>query len=90
VKNIFVYATSPQWWVKTGDFGITKRVAGEQTGLYTQTGTPLYRAPEISGFVDEDEDVYTNESMSEALSICATVDAALFQILRHLPLSASL
>jgi hypothetical protein len=46
--------------VKIGDFGITKRVLGKQSTLRTQAGTPLYRAPEVAGFVNEGNDGYTN------------------------------
>ena len=39
------------WWVKLGDFGITKRIDNEQTALRTRIGTARYLAPEI-----EDDD----------------------------------
>jgi len=51
------------WWVKIGDFGISKRVANDQTALRTSTGTPRYLAPEVYHYVyvaDEESDVYTN------------------------------
>lgn len=51
-----------RWWVKIGDFGISKRVTNEETAFRTQTGTPYFQAPEIQGFVDEDAEtsVYDN------------------------------
>jgi len=58
-KNIFVVQKPPQserWWVKIGDFGISKRVQNEDTALRTQTGTPHFQAPEIRGFIDEDDE----------------------------------
>lgn len=38
-------------WVKITDFGVSKRWAG--TVLDTQCGTPLYQAPEVTGFLPE-------------------------------------
>ncbi|XTI95272.1 WD40 repeat-like protein [Cenococcum geophilum] len=58
-QNIFVVQKPPQserWWVKIGDFGISKRVQNEDTALRTQTGTPHFQAPEIRGFIDEDDE----------------------------------
>jgi serine/threonine protein kinase len=56
-QNIFVTRKSPRWWVKLGDFGMTKRVAGESSVLHTEVGTRAFRAPEI---MDPDVDSYTN------------------------------
>lgn len=44
--NILVVETSPQWWVKITDFGISKR-AEESSPLCTVIGTPAYLAPEV-------------------------------------------
>ena len=44
------------WWVKLGDFGITKRIDNEQTALRTRIGTAGYLAPEI-----EDDDFPDSE-----------------------------
>ncbi|KAL8744751.1 MAG: hypothetical protein Q9190_003049 [Brigantiaea leucoxantha] len=46
-QNIFVVQKTPRWWVKIGDFGITKRVGSDQTALRTETGTPYFSAPEV-------------------------------------------
>ncbi len=54
-QNIFVVQKPPsarKWWVKIGDFGITKRIDNEHTALRTQTGTFYFQAPEINGYVD--------------------------------------
>ncbi|OCK74702.1 kinase-like protein, partial [Lepidopterella palustris CBS 459.81] len=64
-QNIFVVQKPPQaerWWVKIGDFGISKRVRNEDTALRTQTGTPYFQAPEIQGHIDNDDEssAYTN------------------------------
>ncbi|KAL9609551.1 MAG: hypothetical protein Q9167_005682 [Letrouitia subvulpina] len=45
-RNIFVVQKTPRWWVKIGDFGITKRTGIDQTALRTETGTPYFSAPE--------------------------------------------
>lgn len=57
-SNIFVVEKPPtsNWWVKIGDFGISKRVEGDKTALYSQVGTPHYQAPEINGHFDTGED----------------------------------
>ncbi|KAH0562358.1 hypothetical protein GP486_002949 [Trichoglossum hirsutum] len=56
-SNIFVVQKPPasNWWVKIGDFGISKRAQGDLTALRTQVGTLAYEAPEIRGYVDTDE-----------------------------------
>lgn len=53
----------PNWWIKIGDFGISKRAAEGLTALRTQTGTPAFAAPEVLGYVHSDDtsnDSYTN------------------------------
>ncbi|PVH83037.1 kinase-like protein [Cadophora sp. DSE1049] len=62
-ENIFVVQSAPRWWVKIGDFGISKRISNHDTALHTATGTPSYWAPEVVHFVIEghdDTDEYTN------------------------------
>ncbi|KAL4778271.1 kinase-like domain-containing protein [Aspergillus varians] len=62
--NIFIETHGPDWSVKIGDFGISKRAKSNVTALRTTTGTPLYEAPEIRGDVpledEEERDGYTN------------------------------
>lgn len=52
-KNVFVVQKPPHapWWVKIGDFGISKRAVAD-TALHTQIGTASYTAPEILGYFD--------------------------------------
>ncbi|KAL3492419.1 kinase-like domain-containing protein [Aspergillus germanicus] len=45
-ENIFVVQASPEWWIKIGDLGISKRV-NQDTALRTRVGSPGYLAPEI-------------------------------------------
>ncbi|MCJ1319254.1 hypothetical protein MMC15_004590 [Xylographa vitiligo] len=66
-SNIFVASKGPNWWVKIGDFGISKRVHDGETALRTMM-TGDYVAPEsiapdlwamLYGDDDADQD-YTN------------------------------
>lgn len=57
--NIFVAQRPPQglrWWVKIGDFGISKRVTDSNTAFRTELGTQHYTAPEIKGLIESAED----------------------------------
>jgi serine/threonine protein kinase len=62
--NIFVVQMPPtsRWWVKIGDFGISKRVQSNATAFRTVVGTPCYQAPEVDGELDTDEEtsIYDN------------------------------
>lgn len=60
IQNILVLQDSPKWFVKLGDFGITKRTSSATTALRTNAGTPLYSAPEIGFDGMDEDDVYTN------------------------------
>ncbi len=46
-QNILVRSPGPEWWVKIGDFGISKRSVEDGTVLRTFTGTQGFMAPEI-------------------------------------------
>ena len=57
-KNIFVVRDAPQWWIKIGDFGMSK--LAEQSGIHTQVGTHDYMAPELFwGNYDDTDDEET-------------------------------
>ncbi|KAJ5746945.1 kinase-like protein [Penicillium nucicola] len=45
--NIFVSSKGPDWWIKIGDFGVSKRVDHDLTALRTAIGTLSYMAPEM-------------------------------------------
>lgn len=49
--NIFVIQKQPEWWVKIGDFSISKSTITRQTNLRTQVGTQVYQAPEVLGLI---------------------------------------
>jgi calcium/calmodulin-dependent protein kinase I len=54
-QNILVRSKGPDWWVKLGDFGISKRAEEGLTALRTFNGTPGFLAPELlvqSGMLD--------------------------------------
>lgn len=53
-SNIFVFQKppeAPKWWVKIGDFGISKRA----TLTTRHVGTDEYMAPEVHGIVEADD-----------------------------------
>ncbi|KAJ5820546.1 hypothetical protein N7474_006137 [Penicillium riverlandense] len=58
--NIFVVRKGPDWWVKIGDFGISKRVNDGSTSLRTAVGTPGFIAPEVLEN-DESDFQYTDK-----------------------------
>ncbi|KAL8969166.1 MAG: hypothetical protein Q9183_002124 [Haloplaca sp. 2 TL-2023] len=54
-SNILVVTTAPHWWVKIGDFGVSKRVKNDATTMHTSIETD-YTAPEILGLVEDEDD----------------------------------
>ncbi|RFU35445.1 hypothetical protein B7463_g863, partial [Scytalidium lignicola] len=61
-QNVFVVRKQPQWWVKIGDFGLTKQQT-DQTAFRTHAGTEKYMAPELYHYVpdlDEATSEYTS------------------------------
>jgi serine/threonine protein kinase len=66
-----VKSKGPDWWVKIGDFGISKRAEEGLTALRTLIGTHGFLAPEILqqlGFVD-DSDIEISEEYTVAVDI---------------------
>ena len=59
-ENIFVVRKEPSFWVKIGDFGITKRVWTDETLMSTEVGTRDYLAPEVLGYIEPDIEEYTD------------------------------
>ncbi|VUC33953.1 unnamed protein product, partial [Clonostachys rosea] len=53
--NILVFESSPDWWVKISDFGISKRAEEEVTAFQTVVGTRGYLAPEILGLFSPED-----------------------------------
>ena len=62
--NIFVVDTSP-WWVKIGDFGISKRIRSGNTKFQTMIGTYDFVAPEVLNLVSEVDDEDTGDDEDE-------------------------
>ncbi|KAH7077061.1 kinase-like domain-containing protein [Paraphoma chrysanthemicola] len=57
-SNLLVRSPSPDWWIKIGDFGISKRAEEGHTALRTFSGTVGFLAPEIlvqNGLLDCEE-----------------------------------
>ncbi|OAL46570.1 kinase-like protein [Pyrenochaeta sp. DS3sAY3a] len=57
-SNILIKSLGPDWWVKIGDFGISKRAEEGLTALRTFSGTLGFLAPEVlvqNGFLDCDD-----------------------------------
>ncbi|KAJ5314102.1 Magnesium transporter [Penicillium atrosanguineum] len=67
-QNIFVVSQGPDWWVKIGDYGISKRVLEGLTGLQTLNGTPAFTAPEVY------QQIWTETEKKEELSLALEVD----------------
>lgn len=61
-QNVFVVQKQPQWWVKLGDFGLSKQRT-DQTAFRTHAGTQQYMAPELFYYVP-DLDTETSEYTS--------------------------
>lgn len=57
-ENIFVARDAPCWWVKIGDFGLSRRIStkGNNSNILSLVGTPNYMAPEILLDYDDDEE----------------------------------
>ncbi|KAI4640802.1 hypothetical protein J4E90_003012 [Alternaria incomplexa] len=45
-QNVLIKERSPNWWVKLGDFGVSKRMQ-DAASLSTYTGTDGFMAPEV-------------------------------------------
>ncbi|KAJ5590317.1 hypothetical protein N7450_004289 [Penicillium hetheringtonii] len=68
-ENIFVVQGSPDWSVKIGDFGFSKRMT-EGSYLQSRVGTELYLAPEVKDiFPPEMEGTSATFSFSEKIDI---------------------
>lgn len=58
-QNILIVAKSPPVWdVRIGDFGIAKRVQGDDTELRSIVGSEAYKAPEMFPYMVRDSDNY--------------------------------
>ncbi|KAJ5218020.1 uncharacterized protein N7498_000119 [Penicillium cinerascens] len=83
--NIFVFRKSPDWWVKIGDFGISKRF-NDSDGLQTWVGTPGFLAPEVR-FLDPyyKEDDGIESSYTEKVDIWALGVITFYMIFYKFP-----
>src|SRR3569833_11578 len=68
---MLVLQPSPDWWVKIGDLGISKRSEEGVTSLRSRIGTQGYLAPEVIGLYPISEDAATD---TEGASYTFAVD----------------
>lgn len=67
-SNVFVVTTSPTYWVKLGDFGVSKRVKNDSTPMSTTIYTD-YTAPEIMGFIEVEDEASSYTSAVDLWSL---------------------
>ena len=62
---------NPDWWVKIGDFGISKRAEEGLTALRTLIGTPAFLAPEVlvQIYLSDDNDSEIGEEYTAAVDM---------------------
>ncbi|KAK7428013.1 hypothetical protein QQZ08_005444 [Neonectria magnoliae] len=68
--NILVFQKGPAWWVKIGDFGISKRVEGSAALTTMEIGTRGYMAPEMLGIYPSGRE----EGAGSGSAITLTID----------------
>jgi len=66
-----VKSENPDWWVKIGDFGISKRAEEGLTALRTLIGTPAFLAPEVlvQIYLSDDNDSEISEEYTAAVDM---------------------
>lgn len=64
-------SAGPDWWVKIGDFGISKRAEEGLTALRTLIGTPGFLAPEVlvQLYFPDDSDLEISEEYTAAVDM---------------------
>ncbi|KAF1999071.1 kinase-like protein [Amniculicola lignicola CBS 123094] len=82
-QNIFVTQRHPFWWIKLGDFGISKQVLDEETALRTIVGTQNYLAPEV---IQAGED-YNIESYTNAVDMWSLGCVVYWLLTKSIPFS---
>jgi serine/threonine protein kinase len=80
-----VFRPGPSWWVKIGDFGISKRVE-DTTALRTVVGTARYMAPELQHIYCPDEPETASEFVYTAAVDIWALGEITYEMLVNQPL----
>ena len=64
-----MFKGGPAWWVKIGDFGISKRVEGSTALRTMQVGTRGYVAPEVIGIFCPDDTTTTAQDLTYTMAV---------------------
>lgn len=83
-QNIMVVQKAPDWWVKIGDFGISKRVH-EDTSLRTSVGTRLFMAPETQMIYPPDVDDDLTSNYTERIDVWSLGVVAYYMLFHVYP-----
>ena len=73
---------APHWWVKIGDFGISKRIEESRKQTATIVGTPGFMAPELNEFLVPRQE---SDSIDEYAADMWSLGEITFQILTSQP-----
>lgn len=84
-KNILVKSKPPDpWWIKIGDFGISKRVEATKGDFSTMKGTLAFMPPENFGFVMKANRFEEDSSAAQAADMWSCGEV-IFQLLTRQP-----
>ena len=87
-QNIFVYESSPNWCIKLGDFGVSKRARNDKTAMSTLIFSP-YAAPEVREMnADENEEEDGELSYTNAVNMWSCGMVVHWLLTRKLPFTA--
>ena len=73
------------WWVKIGDFGISKRTASNMQAASSLKGTLGFVPPELHGFVDKSDLYLDDAQIATSAADIWSLGEILFQLLTNEP-----